>query len=91
MHSIVVACLQCKVYLNVGQSCSEYDEDMNHRWESFICTGERKTMKAFNSFLNDHVMRCHKVALCSDGDGDPHIEKLCRMDEYKPAPKKKVK
>lgn len=88
--SINVACLKCKVKLWVGQSSLEFDKNFNSYWSGYIYTGEEKTMKHLESFISEHVMRCHEVVLCSAGDGDPHQEVLFEMKNYRPKPKSKA-
>lgn len=96
--SIRIACLKCKVALWVGQSSLEFDVDLSKhpanqltsRWDSYLYTGERKTMAGFKHFMNDHVMRCHKVIIFSDGDGNPwEKEKTWDFAEYTPPNKKR--
>ena len=92
--SVEVACLKCKVRLQIGQSsmgaCDvESPSRFKMGWDSYIYTGDRKIMKDLKSFINDHVMRCHKVIMCSDGDGDPYQDKLDEMKDYEPPKKRK--
>lgn len=80
--SIAAVCRKCKVILDsVGQSSLSDLE----RYDSWLYTDEKKTMALLNSFVQEHIM--HDVLITSMGDGNPELENILRMKNFKPKKK----